>query len=31
MIADLPPVVINEIAWMGTTASHNDEWIVVIK
>lgn len=21
------PVVINEIAWMGTQASHNDEWI----
>ncbi|MCJ7786621.1 hypothetical protein MUP06_00160 [Patescibacteria group bacterium] len=24
-------VVINEIAWMGTINSANDEWIVVIK
>ncbi len=27
MIADLPPVFINEIAWMGTENSANDEWI----
>jgi hypothetical protein len=27
MIADLPPVVINEIAWMGTVSSANDEWV----
>ncbi len=25
--ADIPSVIINEIAWMGTTASANDEWI----
>ncbi|MHA1401935.1 MAG: hypothetical protein ACTSQE_16410 [Candidatus Heimdallarchaeaceae archaeon] len=24
-------IIINEVAWMGTTNSSNDEWIVVIK
>lgn len=24
-------VIINEIAWMGSEVSYNDEWIVVIK
>lgn len=24
-------VIINEIAWMGTETSHNDEWIVLTK
>ncbi len=24
-------VIINEIAWMGTESSYNDEWIVITK
>jgi len=26
--ADSPNIVINEIAWMGTNNSANDEWVV---
>ena len=29
--ANPPDVIINEIAWMGSEVSYNDEWLVGIK